>query len=243
MLGKPVHITIVEEVPNFDIGSLDNLELYTLALGHAHTAYETATQPSPALVALGNDATLRRKVMVDDIGMLVTRGLLKENILSELKGINGYKNIAFDLFQLSDIYRKNWDAIADRTSMKKEELDQVEDLADQLVTAAGEREQAPQLTAEAIRDRQAAFTIFINAYDEVRSVIGFLRRKRGDLDTIAPSLFLGRVSSKKKTDSGEDTPQMAAQVAASANQPSTSTANPTQPAKAADTSESGPYML
>ena len=82
--------------------------------------------------------------------------------------------------------------------MKKEELDQIEDLADKLVTAVGAREQAPQLTAEAIRDRQAAFTLFINAYDEVRSVIGFLRRKQGDVDTIAPSLFIGRAVAKKK---------------------------------------------
>jgi hypothetical protein len=234
---------IVKDAPSFDISSLDNLELYTLALGHAHTAYETATQPSPALVALGNDATLRRKVMMDDIGMLISRGLLKGDILSELKGINGYKNIAFDLFQLSDIYRKNWDGIADRTSMKKEELDQVEDLADKLVTAAGEREQAPQLTAEAIRDRQAAFTIFINAYDEVRAAIGFLRRKQGDVDTIAPSLFLGRVSSKKKpADNTEDKPQTATAASTTTNPATTPAANPTQPAKVAEMSESGPYM-
>lgn len=233
---------IVKEAPTFDISSLDNLELYTLALGHAHTAYETATQPSPALVALGNDATTRRKVMIDDIGMLISRGLVKDGILSELKGINGYKNIAFDLFQLSDIYRKNWDSIADRTSMKKEELDQIEDLADKLVTAAGEKERAPQLTAEAIRDRQAAFTIFINAYDEVRSAIGFLRRKQGDVDAIAPSLFVGRVSSKKKPGDNTDTPATPNPVPPTTNQPNTPTTNPTQPAKVAETSESGPYM-
>jgi hypothetical protein len=94
-------------------------------------------------VALGNEAMQRRTVMVSDIEMLVSRSLLQEGILNELKGINGYKNVAFDLFQLSDIYRKNWDKIADRTSIKKEELDQVEDLADKLVTAAGLRDQAP----------------------------------------------------------------------------------------------------
>ena len=198
---------IVKEAPSFDISSLVNLELYTLALGHAHTAYETATQPSPALVALNNDAMERRTVMVSDIGMLVSRGLLEGGILNELKGINGYKNVAFDLFQLSDIYRKNWNKIADRTSIKKEELDQVEDLADKLVTAAGVREQAPQLTAEATRDRQAAYTLFINAYNEVRSVVGFLRRKQGDVDTIAPSLFIGRAVAKKKpADNNVDNP-------------------------------------
>ncbi len=195
-------------------------------------------------MALGNDATQRRTVMVTDINMLVSRGLLKEGILNDLKGVNGYKNIGFDLFALSDIYRKNWNAIADRTSMKQEELNQIEDLADKVVTAVGEREQAPQLTAEAIRDRQAAFTIFINAYDEIRSVIGFIRRKQGDVDTIAPSLFVGRVAAKKKpADNGEDKPQAPGPVPPTTNnQPNTPTANPAQPAKAAEVSESGPYM-
>jgi hypothetical protein len=234
--------TIVKDAPSFDISSVDNLELYTLALGHSHTAYETATQPSPSLVALGIDATRRRKVMVDDVNMLISRSLLRGGILSELKGISGYKNIGFDLFALSDIYRKNWDSIADRTSMKMAELDHVENLADQLVTGAGEREQAPQLTAEAIRDRQAAFTIFVNAYNEVRAVIGFLRRKEGDVDTIAPSLYVGRVAPKKKpADAGEDKPQTPVPVPPATNQHNTPGTDATHTAKA-DVSESGPYM-
>jgi hypothetical protein len=241
--GQREHI--VKEAPSFDISSLDNLELYTLALGHAHTAYETATQPSPSLVAMGNDAMQRRTVMVSDINMLVSRGLLKDGLMSELKGINGYKNIAFDLFALSDIYRKNWDNIGERTSVKKEELDQVEDIADKLVTAAGEREQAPQLTAEAIRDRQAAFTIFINAYDEIRSVIGFIRRKQGDVDTIAPSLFLGRATGKKK-DNG-DKAQTPATTVPAATQPAAPVTNATPlanmaPVANAQVAATGPYV-
>jgi hypothetical protein len=55
----------------------------------------------------------------------------------------------------------------------------------------------------------------LHAYDEVRSSSGF-GRKRGDLDTIAPFAVLAPASLQKKTDSGEDTPQMAAQVAAAA---------------------------
>ena len=86
----------------------------------------------------------RRTVMVTDINMLVSRGLLKDGILSDLKGVKGYKNIGFDLFALSDIYRKNWTNIATRTSMKEEELNQVEDLADKLMTAVGEREARPR---------------------------------------------------------------------------------------------------
>ena len=80
-------------------------------------------------------------------------------------------------------------------------------LADQLVTAVGEREQAPVIAAEAVRDRHGAFTLFINAYDEVRAAITYIRRKQGDAESIAPSLYAGRTVSKKKpADDNNDNP-------------------------------------
>lgn len=233
---------IVNEAPSFDISYLDNLELYTLALGQAHTVYETAMQPPASLVALGNEGSLRRTVMVSDATMLIARGLLKGAVLDDIKNLHGYKNVGFDLLRLANIYRDNWDNIADRTSINEQELNEVEDMADKLVTAVGERDLAPQALAQVVRDRQAAFTLFITAYDDVRAVIGFLRRKKGDVDTIAPSLYAGRAVTKKKpADGNQDNPQPPAPAAPNANQPATPGANVAPVAKT-DVSESGPYM-
>ncbi len=188
---------IVREAPCFDIALVDRLELYALALGHAHTAYQTATATPVLLTKIVNEGLQWRTVLVNDATTLISRGLLKAGVLGELKGVNGYKNVAFDLFALSNVYRKRWDSLADRTSMQRQELDLVENLADQLLTAVGEREHTPATVAQAVRDRKAAFTLFIEAYDEVRAVIAFVRRKQGGADTIAPSLYARRGTKKK----------------------------------------------
>jgi hypothetical protein len=69
---------------------------------------------------------------------------------------------------------------AERTSVKPDEIYAAEDLADQLGTAIGLREQAPQVVAEAVRNRNAAFTLFIETYEEIRAAVGYLRRQEGD---------------------------------------------------------------
>lgn len=230
---------IMRETPFFDITLVDNLELYALALGHAHTICQTANElplsshsdacgqvlgdsldaanelplsscslASPAARQARTDAPLReglrwRAVMVNDTTTLISRGLLDPGALAELKGKQkwkqGRKRVAFDLFALANVYRKHWDAVAERTSMTPEELDDVENLADRLLTAAGWRRAATSSAAQALRDRRAAFTLFINAYDEVRCVIRFIRRKQRDADAIAPSLYAARAAGKKKS--------------------------------------------
>jgi len=47
---------IIADVPSFDIGQFDSLEPYALALGHAQTVYQTATEPPASLVALAEEA-------------------------------------------------------------------------------------------------------------------------------------------------------------------------------------------
>lgn len=233
---------IVKDVSSFDITLLDNLESYTLALGHAQTEYQTATETPASLLALANEAIKWRTILLNDATTLISRGLLSEAVLGELKGINGHKNIAFDLFALANVLKKNAAAIASKTSVSQDELVQAQVLADKLVTAVGEREQAPVIAAEAVRDRQAAFTLFVNAYDEVRSVISFLRRKQGDADSIIPSLYAGRAAPKRKpADEKVDTQTVPAAESSTSTQSSTSGTNPA-PASTVDVSESGPFM-
>jgi hypothetical protein len=99
---------------------------------------------------------------------------------------------------MAEILRKNAATIAERTSVKPEEIYAAENLADQLGTAIGLREQAPQIVAEAVRNRNAAFTLFITTYEEIRAAVGYLRRQEGDAASITPTLYTGRGPSKKK---------------------------------------------
>jgi hypothetical protein len=96
-------------------------------------------------------------VLLADLNSLISRGLLAESVLDSLQGVNGHKNIVVDIVTMADILKKNAAKIAERTSVKPDEIYAAEDLADQLGTAIGLREQAPQIVAEAVRNRNAAF--------------------------------------------------------------------------------------
>lgn len=65
-------------------------------------------------------------------------------------------------------------------------------LGERLVRAAGVRDQAPAAVADVALIRQHALALLVNAYDEVRRGVSFLRWREGDVETIAPSLYTGR---------------------------------------------------
>ena len=187
---------IAQLLPQFPMLFFDQLEDRALALGHTQTVYESAQQQPAIPQALIDDATQAHTIALSDVTTLVHRGLIPSQALSKLNGGNGYRNLAADLFKLSEALRSNWSKISGRTSMTLAELD--ENLADQINQTLGIREQMPELQASAARDRQAAYTLFLEAYDEVRAAIAYVRRKEGDVDDIMPSLYAGRNGGMKK---------------------------------------------
>ncbi|MFS8069892.1 MAG: hypothetical protein ACMG6S_26300, partial [Byssovorax sp.] len=66
--------------------------------------------------------------------------------------------------------------------------------------------------AEAADRKLRAFTLFTNAYDQVRRGVMYLRWDEGDADSLAPSLYKGRggprgASADKGEASGEGEPE------------------------------------
>lgn len=191
---------IVKELPTFELKHLDELETYTKATAHAQALYSAASAPPEALQALNEQGLLLRDLMYSDALALVKRGLLSGERLSEFKANVGYKNLAFDLLGLVAVFRGAWDKVASKTALTVAELDQAQVMGEQIVAAVGTREQAPTVVAEVAQQRQRVFTLFVNSYDQVRRAISFLRWEEDDVETIAPSLYAGRVTSRKKVD-------------------------------------------
>jgi hypothetical protein len=176
----------------------DQLEDRALALGHTQTVHESTQKPPAIPQTLIDEAKRVHEIAHSDVTTLVHRGLIAPQALTGLNGGNGYGNLAADLFKLSEALKSNWSKISGRTSMTMAELDHMENLADQINQTLGIREQMPELEASAARDRQAAYTLFLEAYDEVRAAIAYVRRKEGDVDEIMPSLYAGRNGGMKK---------------------------------------------
>ncbi len=232
----------VQHLPTLDITKVDKLETYGLAMFCAHTDYKAAIEPSASLIELAENATSIRTILLADVNSLIAYGLLAPSVIDGLQGVNGYKNVMTDLALLASILRKNAAKITARTTVKPDELAAAEDLANKLGKAVGLREQSPQIIAEAARNRQAAYTLFIKAYDEVRFGVQYLRRHEEDADSIAPSLFANRGTRKKPADENTDKPNAPA-PAPVVNPPAPAQpGNNGAPAAKVTSSEHGPFV-
>jgi hypothetical protein len=179
-----------------DLARVDGLGDYALALAEANSRYIIATTPKEDIVALNEAAVKMREVLRSDAHALAVRGLIPEERLTPFKGLVGYKNVAFELVDWANLLAEYASASAGRLSLG--ELSEAKQLGERLVEAAGHREQGPAAVAEAAHIRQQALTLLVNAYDEVRRAISFLRWREDDVETIAPSLYGGRA--RKRTD-------------------------------------------
>lgn len=168
---------------------------YVLAVYSAQQRYSFATTPPEQLPALLDEATKWRDIFIADARTQVTRGQLSANAMKGLTGSHGYKNVAFDLGGLCQLFNANWSTLHDKTTITEDEVKTAHKLAFRLATAVAYREQSPEQIAAAADIRQRIFTLLYNAYDEIRRAVHFLRWHEGDADTIAPSLYAGRGNS------------------------------------------------
>ena len=213
-------------VPQLDIGLVDALEDHAKATGQANSLYTIATTPKEDLVALNAAAMKERDVLRTDCLALATRGLLDRDRLAPFKNLVGYKNVAFELIDYANLLKECWAAIEGKTALTAEEIAEAKGIGMRLVEAAGLREQAPIVAAEAAKIRHQALTLLARAYDEVRRAVIFLRWKDDDADTIAPSLYAGR-GGKGRPDAQAPAPTEPAPVeAAGAATPATGAAAP-----------------
>lgn len=168
------------------------LESFSLALSHADVLHKAAREPTSTSADVVNSAIELREIMLADVSLSVLRGRVDRSVLSGLRGINGYSNLASDLRLIIRFFRENAQAIAGRTTVTDDELEQAESLASHLVATLAERDRAPGILVQATRDRNAAFALFVKTYEELRAAVRYLRRKQGDADLLAPTLFARR---------------------------------------------------
>jgi hypothetical protein len=185
-------------LPALSAANLERLEDYALALGHAHTLYLAESQPKASLPVLKARAFELRRDLRDDMQVLVRRGLLPSDCLSRLEDSNDPKEVAFDLLAMVVVVREHWDAIAAKTAIRVEELDVVQQVADEIVQAVGERLRKKKRASPARLMRRKAFTLLVEAYERVRSAVRFWRAEEGDWEKVAPSLYLERARQRKE---------------------------------------------
>jgi hypothetical protein len=154
-------------LPQWNAAAFDKLEAYAQAAAHAHSAH-LRNDSQFEVTRLGEQAQRARERLLFDATALARRGLLDAKVLEALKGPSGYRNVLFDLAALSNLLRDAWPRIEGKTAVDFSELAAARTLSADLNTALGLREQEQGEQTESAMDRKRAFTLFVQAYDEVR---------------------------------------------------------------------------
>lgn len=175
-----------------DFTLFDSLQARTLALGYAHSLFQAASVPTLPVQELSTRVVGLRTKLEVDVRAAAARDVIDPLRLNELKGNVGYKNQAFDLVLLAALARGAWAKLDGRTYITLEELDEAEVLADQLLTAVGERAQLPVVAESAADIRVRAFTLFMDGYEEILRYTSCLRYHDKDIEQWVPSLYAGR---------------------------------------------------
>lgn len=190
----------------FDFDQIDCLEDFANAARQAQSAYGVSIATVDELVALMPRALQLRELLVLDATGLIKRGVLAEKLLKELRGANGYQNVAADLLLLVNYFKAAWDKCSDRIS--EEDRDEAQALGDHLFYLIHQREKAETRQQDAGLRRQQSYTLLVNAYEYVRVALAFVFfvEQTGSVDEVAPSLFTYKKGSKKDgaVDEGTD---------------------------------------
>ncbi|HEY3495528.1 MAG TPA: hypothetical protein VGK73_12615 [Polyangiaceae bacterium] len=186
-----------KELPSFDIERFDKLEDYALALSYAQASYLSATQGSDELEPVAAEAAKVRERLLAEAKSLVHHGVVSQSQLSQLKGANGYKNVATDVMVLANLLQTVFPQIEGKSMTTMADLERASRVATRLLRIVGLKEQGPAQIAETTDLRLRAYTTLFLAYEDVRRAVTYLRGAKDDADTITPSLHPGRPRPKK----------------------------------------------
>jgi hypothetical protein len=218
---------------------VEKAEDYLLALGHAQALYIAATAPVASLPELFNKLIKSREILLADANALAKRGLIPEDRLQEMRGPMGHSQTAFDVLGLCSLLRAHWPNIQGKTALLLSDVEQAETLSDSLLSAVGERKASDAEASGATLNRQKAYTLFMQAYEEVRRALAYLRYHEGDVDELAPSLYTLRKPRKRKDGEADEVDASEAPAPVTAK---SAAHKPTNGTPASDDLEGSPFI-
>lgn len=181
---------IARRLPEHPVERIDRLERYALAALCAHLATEPRSGARiRALFAEG-------KALARELSMharaLALKGLIEASALDAFAKGRGHLATASALTAATMLLRSRWDAVRGKTALEPGDLDRAERIARELCEIAGRRGRVDPTVVDGLDVRARALTLLVRAYDDTRHAIAYVRRKEGDADVIAPSLFAKR---------------------------------------------------
>jgi hypothetical protein len=191
---------LIAELPQHPIHTTDKLGTYALAAWYTHLCALPTSKAEGEFEALLAEATPLREDLMIAAEALAHKKLLDPETVAEIRSGRGNLDKANDLVALAALFTQRWSHIHGKTTVSLGDIERAAELGPLLLVALSAREQpiagAPNPTDPA-EQRVRAYTLFVNAYEETRRAVAYLRWHEGDLDDLMPSLFAGRKSPGK----------------------------------------------
>ena len=195
----------VAALAEFDLADLDALATLPFALGFVHTRYEIATAPPAPLTALAARVIEARDILLAGLRMLERRRFIDASVFDALHGGQSYRLAALEALKAAHHLRALTPETLARSGLTLAEIDEATSLAGELTDELGVRDLAPTVIAAVARERQAAFTLTVKAYDQARRAASYLLWDDGNVDEVVPSLYAGRGGRRRAEPTAEPT--------------------------------------
>jgi hypothetical protein len=168
-----------------------DLPTFALAVLHAYQQLRSLSTTPDAFDQLVHDCEAERDELLHWAPVGVSWRLYPQSKVDSVLPGTGYLDLADDLGVLGNLLLSVWEQLAPHVDLKKSAVEKALVLAQQLLGQLGTRGQNAALE-KAVQDYRASLQLLVNAYDEARRQVSFLRWHEGDADQYAPSLFQTR---------------------------------------------------
>jgi hypothetical protein len=204
VMGKMARIRVLRSavassLADFDMRCFDRLDRYLRSLHYVHWLYQSTRVSSDRLREwLDEWPTVHEQLVAEASRLLRANVLNRSSFDACCDACKPCVKLA-GAQRLCCLFDLNWSKIESSTNLRWEELAHAEVLAE-LASIAHRHGGEPARIEEILSlNRQRAFTLFSNNYDQVRRAAQFVRWNHGDADDIAPPL--ARQSPRRRLDS------------------------------------------
>lgn len=194
---------ILDELRRFDVRNLDSLKDYAVSAKYLYNleSVEAPPEPSGESPELAKGRAIRAK-LTSSVQMLVQWGSLDAAQLRAIELLpRGYRGTSNALQRLVGLITKNEALFEKQAPAALTLVSEAMPLSVSLGATSGD---SGTVGNEVTELRQKATRRMLDAYNDVRAALGWVRRKQRDADEIAPSMSQVRASASKRNEPDDE---------------------------------------
>jgi hypothetical protein len=197
-------------LPEYDLTKFTLLEAYARSLRHFETEAIRHVQRMSEVPALSKEGNALRSILFDYASIVSRKGGIAGEVIEVVRDGSGPRDLATDLNVLvKELSAAPAGTIGEATPVTFADLDRATTLAHQLNVHVGNPSSDTDYQT-LLEERQKAGALLVQAQDEVRRGMTYLRWTEEDVGELVPSLY---VTGSKGEKAGDDD-QVSEQVAA-----------------------------